>query len=182
MAIANTLSQLITDLDASPQVRQEVFHMGGRERLVAGTVVIAAADDDGSVYRFVRVHSSWSLKSIRCINTAVLAGTDYDCGLYQTAAAGGAVIDADCYADGFSLATAAPAVPPTADGGSGIELRFGDAATSSPNLVNNRVWNDAGTAAYTADPGLYFDLCLTGNTVGTAAGTVTLIVEYTAGD
>jgi hypothetical protein len=38
-------------------------------------VEVAAADDDNSVYRFARVHSSWSLRAIWLTNDALTAGT-----------------------------------------------------------------------------------------------------------
>jgi hypothetical protein len=88
-------------------------------------------------------------------------------------------VDADLYADGITLATAAPVQTPTADGGDGIECRFGDAATALITDVNNKVWEDLGLSA---DPGLVYDVCLTGNTVGTAAGDIAIKMEYTAGD
>ena len=178
MAVVNTKSTIITNLDASPPEMADARHAGSRNRVKSASVAVAAGDDDGSTYRFVRVRSSDSLKSIKCINTAITGGNDYDCGLYRTAEDGGAVVDADLYADGFALALAAPAVPPTADGGSPIELRFGDASTAVPGDVNNRVWEDLGL---TEDPGLDYDLVLTANTVGTGAGTIALVVEYTDG-
>lgn len=177
MAVVTTKSQVLQDVEASPQVRQDVLHQHGRERIRSASLAVAAGDDDGSQYRFFRVWSGWSIKSIKCYCTAITGGTDYDCGLYTIN--DGAAVDADLYTDGFSVATAAPAVPPTADGGDGIELRFGDATTAVPGDVNQAVWEDLGLSE---DPMLWYDVALTGNTVGTAAGTIALVMRYTAGD
>lgn len=176
MAVVNTVSTTLSNIVASPPVANPSTKQG-RLRFKSETVAVAAADDDTSTFRFFRVKSSDSIKSLRLICTAITGGTDYDCGLYTIA--GGAVVDADLYADGFSVATAAPAVPPTAAANGGIELRFGDASTAVPGDVNNRVWEDLGL---TSDPNLEYDVVITANTVGTAAGTLTLIMEYSAGD
>lgn len=177
MAVVDTHSTELTGLETTPISKTNVRHAHGRERIRSASVAVAAADDDTSTYRFFRVHSSWSIKSIKAYCTAITAGTDYDIGLYTID--GGAVVDADLYCDGVSFATAAPAVPPTADGGDGIECRFGDATTAVPGDVNNRVWEDLGL---TEDPNLWYDLVATGNTVGTAAGTIAIVMRYTAGD
>ena len=178
MAVVNTLSATLTGFLTNPPTRVVPGKGGGaREYTVSESVAIAAADDDTSTFRVCRVHSSWILKSIKAFCTAVTGGTDYDVGLYDID--GGAVVDADLYADGVSFATAAPAVPPTAAANDGIELRFGDAATAIPGDVNSRVWEDIG--GLTADPNKFYDLVLTANTVGTGAGTVALVVRYNAG-
>lgn len=178
MAVVDTNSTTITNLEASPPVMTAAITNHGVVRRVSETVAIAAADDDTSTYRFFRVHSSWSILSLKIVNEAITGGTDYDLGLYSTAGAGGAVVDADLYADGITLATAAPPVPPTAAAPDGIECRFGDATTAVPGDVNNRVWQDLGLAA---DPGLWYDMVLTSVTVGSAAGNVSLICLYTDG-
>jgi hypothetical protein len=178
MAVVDTLSTELTNLDADPRVLAEPQHWHGRVRIKSATAAVAAADDDGSLYRFVRVKSSDSLKSIQIYCDAVTGATDYDCGLY-TIGSGGAEVDADLYADGLNFETAAPAVPHVVATAPYIEARFGDASTALPQDVNNRVWEDLGLAA---DPGLEYDLVLTANTVGSGAGDITMIVYYTAGD
>lgn len=177
MAVVNTISAELTNLAADPAVKEDVRSSGGRLRVKSATVEVAAADDDTSTYRFFRVKSGDSIKSLKLYCDAITGGTDYDCGLYGIN--GGAVVDADLYADGFTAATIAPAVPHAVASSPYIELRFGDATTSNIADINNRVWEDLGL---TADPFLEYDVVLTGNTVGTGAGTLTLVMEYTAGD
>ena len=184
MATVNTLSTELTNIDAGTIDLGSSRNMGSRMRIKSASVAIAAADNDGSVYRFFRVHSSHSIKSLQVYTSGVLAGTDYDLGLKHTAANGSGTIAAnitDLYADGLNVATAVPSVPHVLATTPYLEGRFSDAVTQVAK-VNNQVWNDIGTATYASDPQLEFDVALTANTVGTAAGTIALVMLYTAGD
>lgn len=162
MAVVNTKSTFITNADATPVVKTDVTHVTGVQRSQAGTVEVAAADSDTSVYRIARVSSLARVNSILLYNDAITAGTDYHIGLYQTAANGGAVVDADCYASSVDLSSAH----------TGTEVAFEARDVAS---ILNKVWQDAGLSA---DSGREYDICLTGNTVGTAAGTISLDVRY----
>ena len=177
MAVANTKSTVLTNIEADPRVLNNIKYYGGRQRIIKDYVSVAAADDDTSTYRLCRVLSHWVLHSIRVRCTAITGGTDYDCGLYSID--DGAAVDADLYADGFTVATACPAVPHAAASASFLELRFGDASTAVLTDINNQVWEDVGLSE---DSGLAYDLVLTANTVGTAAGTIAFEVHYSAGD
>lgn len=166
MAVANTKSTLVTNADAAVQALNVAGLAQARVYSAMATVEVAAADDDGSVYRFMRVHSSWRMRSITVFCDAITGGTAYEVGLYQTAANGGAVVDADCYASAITLATAITA-------GSEVLHEARDI-----NKIGQQVWQDAGAAA---DTDRWYDLALTGTTVGTAAGTISVAIEYTAG-
>lgn len=163
MAVVNTKSTFITNADATPQVPTRASIGAGKLMCAVGTVEIAAADDDTSVYRFVRVPSNAVITSIKVFCDAITSGTSFDCGLYRTANDGGAVVDADAYASAVSLASAIT---------TGTEIRFEAADIAN---VEKRVWEDA---AATADTKYDYDICLTANTVGSAAGTVSLQVVY----
>lgn len=178
MAVADTHSTTLTNLEADPLVVADIRNQHGRLRIKTETVAIAAADDDTSTYRFFRVKSSDSIKSLQLVTSAdVTSGTDFDLGLYTIDS--GSAVDADLYADGISLATQVPAVPHVVATASYLECRFGDASTAVVGDINNQVWEDLGL---TSDPGLQYDVVLTGNTVGSAAANVTLTMLYTAGD
>lgn len=164
MAVVNTKSTAITNADATPPVLTNSYIADGMLHTSVGTVEVAAADSDGSVFRFVRVPSNARIQSIRVFCDAITAGTVYDCGLYQTAANGGAVVDADAYASDVDLSSAIT---------TGTEIAF--EARDIAN-VQKRVWEDA---ALTADSFREYDICLTGDTVGSAAGTITLQVTWT---
>jgi len=167
MAAANRKSTQITNADASPRVANDVRSTHGRIRVSKATVETAAADDANSVYRFVRVHSSWSVFSIIIHNDATADATDMDVGLYQTAENGGAALDKDCYTDGADM---------SAGYLTGVEYAF---TTRAIENIGQRVYADGGESA---DTGLYYDLCINGVSDISAAGTFTMIVLYTAGD
>lgn len=174
MATEAIKSTTVTNADAVPQVFNASQDSGQTLKIKTETVAVTSGVTAGSTYRFFRVNSSDSIKSLQVVCTAIatLAG---DIGLYTIN--GGAVVDADLYADGISLATAAPAVAPTADGGSPIECRFGDASTAVPGDINNQVWQDLGLAS---DPGLQYDVAFTSTATAGTAGTITLIMQYTS--
>ncbi len=179
MAVANTSSLELTDIDANPRVASDVHHTHGRVRIKSATVAVAAADDDASVYRFFRVKSTDSIKSLQLYHDGITGATDYDLGLY-TIAGGALVTDAeDLYADGLNLEVACPAVPHVLATAGYLECRFGDATTSNVNDINNVVWEDL---AASSDTQLEYDMCITAVTVGSAAGDMTLVMYYTAGD
>lgn len=163
MAVVNTLSNNITNLDSSPPVQPRVGLQGGRLRRILDTLEVAAADDDTSTYRLARVHSSWQLPEIIIFNDAITAGTSYDIGLYQTAANGGAVVLVGAYATAIDLSSANKT-------GTNQAFEARDIAN-----IQKRVWEDAGL---TTDPIRFYDLVATANTVGTAAGTISVAVGY----
>lgn len=168
MAVANTKSTAITNLDATPAVKNPLYLMGGVLREARGTVEIAAADCANSVYRLVRVHSSWLISEIKRFNDAITSGTDYDVGLYETAENGGAVKNVNCFADAISLASASL---------TGTQDMFEAGADEGVEDLEKRVWEYAGD---TADPGKFYDLAYTGVTPGSGAGTLSVIVRYVA--
>src|SRR3972149_12341690 len=98
MAVANTKSTFITNADAEPKVLTSDYISKGTLYEAVGTVEVAAADDDGSVYRMVRVPSNARITSILTGCDAITLGTSYHLGVYQTAANGGAVVVSDSVA------------------------------------------------------------------------------------
>jgi hypothetical protein len=168
MAVANTKSTIITNLDATPAVKNPLYLMGGVVREAVGTVEIAAADCDTSVYRMVRVHSSWRIANIIRYNDAITSGADFDVGLYETAENGGAVKNINCFADAVSLASGVVV---------GVEDLFEAGADEGVEDLGKRVFEFAGE---TTDPNRFYDLCYTGVTVGSGAGTLSVRVQYIA--
>lgn len=164
MAVVNTKSAIITNLDASPIVLNDVTQDGGRIRSQCATVEVAAADDDTSVYRFARVPSNARIIAINVTNDALTAGTAYEFGLYRTASDGGAVVDADAYGSAVDLSSART----TAALNVAFEARNID-------KITNKVWQDA---AATADTKIEYDICALATTVGSAAGTISVEVQY----
>lgn len=119
-------------------------------------IAVAAADDDGSVYRFAKAVPA-STVILQCLveNDAITLGTDYDIGIYKTDL--GAVVDKDIIADGVDLSSAST-VPVERYTAPAIELKY------------RPLYELAG---HTEDTKLAsYDLAVTANTVGSAAGDI----------
>lgn len=126
------------------------------------TVAVAAADDDGSIYRvFKGVPADLIPLQITIGTTAITGGTDYDLGIYKTDL--GPVGDADIFMDGQTMATAS------------LVLNGLGALTVANAL--KPIWELAGDTVETRKAS--YDIALTANTVGTAAGTI-LVTAYFA--
>lgn len=170
MGTANTLTNNVTNLDATPPVALDKRLFNGILKEQVGTVEISAADDANSVYRVGRVHSSWRISEIIRYNDAITSGTDYDVGLYDTEAAGGAVININAFADAVSLASGSL---------TGTRDLYEAGSDVGVEDIEKRVWEMAGL---TEDPGKWMDLCYTGVTPGSGAGTLSVKIQYVTGD
>ena len=166
MAVVNTKSTAISNADASPAVLNSPRVVNGFLRESVATLETAAGDDDGSVFRFVRVPSNARISSVEYANDAITSGTDYDIGVYDTAAAGGAVVSVNLFADALDLSSAHAFTDVTYE-------------TTATNIskVDQELWQLLGL---TSDPAKFYDICATGVTVGSAAGTISLRVRFAA--
>lgn len=147
--------------------------ISGSNLIVAiATFEVAAADSDGSVYRiFKSVNPHYIPVKIDVTNDAITSGTDYDLGLYKTTGSdgvAGAEIDKDIFADGMDLSSAHLRTA-ALDG-----LVTVDAANST-----KKIYEHAGDSLSSLDNG--YDIALTANTVGSAAGTVTVVAYFVYG-
>jgi hypothetical protein len=120
----------------------------GGIRFVKGTFEVAAADDDASIYRLARINSSEVLLRATLMCDAITGGTDYDLGLYEVTTAAGSGAVVD--KDLFMDGQTFASATKTIDGLNSTTLR---------------------------DSGKSYDIALTANTVGTAAGTITYFLE-----
>lgn len=168
MAVANTKSTAVTNADnTTTDTNSPTILQGGREKVFPGFVEVAAADDDTSVYRFARVHSSWLLTAIQLLNDAITGGTAYHCGIHETAENGGAAVDEDVFATSVDLSSAR--VAPT-------DILF---EALNIDKIEKRLWEMLGLSS---DPNKYYDVTMTGATVGTGAGTISLRVKAVDGN
>ncbi len=172
MAVANTKATAITNADATPIVLNNRSNTRAPVYMAVETLETAAADDDNSVYRFFRLPSNAVIYSIQVLNDAITSGSSWHCGIWDTAANGGAVVDADVFASAVDLSAGTAAW---------LELRFEAATTGPIEYADYELWRllDLGAATYTIDPQKEFDLCLQGITVGSTASTITLRITYT---
>lgn len=131
------------------------------------TLEVAAADTDASIYRMFKDVPSNFIPLIALIaNDAITAGSDYDLGLYDSESLGGAVVVKDCFLNGGDLSVAHASLCP------GTALNALSAAAI--DAMNKKLWEYASDTIITRRPS--FDIALTANTVGTAAGTITVLI------
>ena len=162
MALVNLSGTNVGNLDAAPPVVNDVTLMGARVRSQVETVEVTNGDSIGSTYRLGRIPSNATVLSIRLYCDAI-TGAAADIGLYQTAANGGAAVDADAYGSAVSIATASTP---------GTEVAF---EQRNVDRVRNKVWNDAGLAA---DSIRHYDLVATLTAAATATGTLSAVIHY----
>ncbi len=128
---------------------------GSRALITVQSFEIAAADDDGSVYRIGRIASNALLLDCKIACSAITGGTDFDLGLYHINK--GDVVDADLFMSGQSFAVASRVI----DGLSAVDVKD----------ANKRIWELLGLPK---DPMIQYDLAITANTVGSADGEVSI--------
>lgn len=152
------------DLEAD-KLGSALFTAGADATMAKAVVDIAVADDDGSIYRcFSSVPSSLVPLKIKIENDAIAGATDYDLGLY-TENRGGAV-DADALAATLDMSGARANTAENNDGLGAVALADG----------NKSLAELSGQTAGEEDPA--YDLALTANTVGGAAGTITVTAWF----
>lgn len=137
---------------------------------MATTFELAVADDDKSVYRLFKALPSSLIPLQIWINCdEITAGTDFDLGFYKSDV-GGAVIDKDALMDGQSLTTA-KALGSELTGMTALDAAL--VGKSIQEIINSKL---STTTKYDN-----VDICLTANTVGSAAGTVSVRALFLQG-
>lgn len=130
---------------------------------------VAVADDDGSIYRLLKnIPASAVISAIEILNDAITSGTDWDLGLYKNLERGGDVLAVDVFLNGADLSSARVH-------GAGLD------GLTDLNIANagDTVFEHAGDTLDTRELG--YDLALTANTVGAAAGTIVAKITYAEG-
>lgn len=165
MAVVTTKTTRISNAENATQTLDSPGVNHGKLRRVVATLEAVSGDSIASQYRMVRVHSSWSIASIRLFCDAITTCAG-DVGLYQCSAKpnnGGAVVSATTYASAVSLASAIT---------TGTEIAY--EARDIANL-QRQVWQDAGA---TTDPNTFYELTVTLTAAAGSAGTISLEVWY----
>lgn len=170
--MANNDSPIVTNLEATPAVVSDVGELYGRVRVAQETFEIAAADNDGDTYTFFPVPLDARILDVRVVNDAITGGTDYDAGFYKITDNNlGAAIDADILFDGQTMASARASY---------TSLMFAGTSAADQGELSDAVWEMCGyasiDAARDANQTNMVYLVVTANTVGTAAGTLSLQV------
>lgn len=145
------------------------FSQGAQDYTAIIAFEVAVADDDGSIYRLMKnIAPDMIIEKIEIFNDAITGGTDWDLGLYKNLDRGGAVITADVFVNGVSLASARVH-------GAGVD------GLTNVNIVDavKRIYEHAGDTLNTRELG--YDLALTANVVGAAAGTIVVKIKFVQG-
>lgn len=142
---------------------------GGPVKKVVFSFEKAAGDIDGSIWRVARISPFAKILSFKLATDAIASLTDLDVGFYRQPSVGVgtlAEIDKDCIKDGLDPHTGQTAL-----------VEMWENATQIANL-GKEAYLIAGVTAANAQKYGAFDVCLTGNTAGTATGTIAGILEY----
>lgn len=166
MAVVTTKSSTITNLDATPVVKCKSAIAGGKLYEAVGTVAVASGDSIASKLKFCRIPSSARVSTISVYCTAVTSAA-MDVGIYDTTANGAAVRDASVFASAVSIATAIT---------TGTEIQ-NESGTTTIDEIEKELWEVLGL---TSDPQVMFDVVGTLTAAATAAGSVSLKVQYCA--
>lgn len=143
------------------------FVGGSEPGIIVVTFEVAAADSDGSIYRVVKnIHPDIILTNIKLWTDAITSGTSYSLGLYQTLAEGGAIIGTgDQFLSAKDISAGNLHASPI-DGMTAVDIAN----------IGNKIFEHAGHTILTKKRG--YDLAVTATTVGSAAGTVSLQIDY----
>lgn len=161
--MASTKSTIVTRADTGGVKLVSGIIQGGMLREAVATVAVAIADANDHEYRLFRVQSHWRISQLLLWNDAITSGADYDIGLYDPEGRGGAVVDIDLFADAVSM-TQARTAPLD------VTYELNDIAN-----IEKRVWELLGLDA---DPGLDYDLTLTGVAAGSGAGDISMLMRW----
>lgn len=157
MAVVLLKSTSITNLDTTPPIKNPFYKAEAPLREAIDTFSITSGDSAASIYRVVRVHSSWRISSVLVDAPDIGTTTTADIGLYDTAANGAAVVDVDFFASAIVLNAGAIANSDVTH----------EAGTTPPiSAYGTRLWEQL---SLTSDPSKWYDVALT--LVGAADGT-----------
>ena len=147
-----------TDANLVANKKTEAYKVGSGSEpfILVGTVSVAAADDDGSIFRvFASVPSNAIPISLEVVNTAITGGTSYGFGLYRANL--GSVVNATVLASAIDMSSARTIATSNNVGLSALTLGELRTLASLSGATN---------------PDDSYDIALTATTVGTAAGTI----------
>jgi len=168
MAVQN---KYVDALTAADKLTSAAFSEGAKLVCIVSTFEVAAADDDASVFRVAKIVNSDLIPvKFELYNDAIAGATDYEVGLYEPTVDGvlGAAIDIDVFLG-------------TTDINAGNARGSPVDALGAVNLsdAQKRIYELAGDTI--SDKKIGYDIAVTANTIGSAAGTITLIMWFVQG-
>ena len=166
MAVDALKATAITNADATPPVLNNARLTKMQMHESVGTAQATASASIGSTYRLARIPSNARVSEVIYSGDAFDTTGAGDIGIYQTAANGGAVVDADFFASALLMTSALPNTAVTHE--SGV---FGVEDVEKP------LWEALGLSA---DPQRNYDVAITLTEANGAGATpdVTLRVRW----
>jgi len=165
MAVVTVKSTALLAGDLVPSSKSNV--QVGPRRLYedVATVEVTNGDSIGSQFRLHRVHSSVRMSQL-LLKCDAITSAAADFGIYEIAANGGAVVDADCFASAQSIASAIVNTATDILHESGV-LDISE--------IEQPLWQVLGL---TKDPQKQYDVVATLTAAATATGTLTVHCRY----
>lgn len=158
MAIENKRSSLLTTIESTTEAGADSRFYSGKVRVREASVSVLGTDDVGSTYRFFRVNSGDSVKSI-VVRTDGAAGlTAATFGVYGIN--GGAVVSGSLWSSLSDMSSAAT-----------------EELVTLVAESDTTIWEDL---ALTSDPQLEYDFTMFAGSEPTGDGTVVAVMLYTA--
>ena len=151
-------SDLVANLEASPQVANKAQELQGVLRIAQGNVALAAGDStDDDIVMLAPIPSNASIVSLQVGSDALGGSCTYNVGIYTDA---GAVKDEDFFATAV------------ADGAALAELRY---EAANLNTTGQQLYTMAGDST---DPGGFYYIAATFAATGGTGGDMAFIIEY----
>jgi hypothetical protein len=151
-------SDLVANLEASPQVANKAQELQGVLRIAQGNVALAAGDStDDDIVMLAPIPSNASIVSLQVGADALGGSCTYNVGIYTDA---GAVKDEDFFATAV------------ADGAALAELRY---EAANLNTTGQQLYTMAGDST---DPGGFYYIAATFAATGGTGGDMAFIIEY----
>lgn len=159
---------VIAEMDDKVTYPVDALFGGASEKVIMKKVAIAAADEDLSEYLVGEIPGEAKITAVEVLNEAITDGTDYDLGFYLE---DGTVVSKDKLFDGVDMSSARTSW-------TSMVLDYGadDVEKTVAELlghVNSVVPASGETAAKRV-----YRIGLLGNTVGSAAGSVCILIRY----
>ena len=165
--MATTKAANITLMDSTPGKPAPAGLQGGPVRVIMDTIAAAGAIAIDDIVLLARVPARAYLKSVKLAFDDLGTAGDLDIGFYAgtgTGGTAGAVLDRNAIASAVDVNAAAVAL---------TEYRF---TLLDKNTIQQPVWD---LATLSAAPDYdYIDIAVTATEATTAAGDITIIVEY----
>ena len=166
--MATVNSTWIANAVASPSVATDTSKSVGELKEASSVATVSATIPSGDIVRFVRVPSNARISEVLLSTADATTAGAINIGVYQTAANGGAVVDADLFASALDL-TGGPFNNSAQTFESG-EYTYAESALP--------LWEVLGL---TTDPKREYDIAATVTTTGNGMGTtMALKVRYVA--